>query len=95
MAISERVEKTMSINWNMFIAAVAIGALAEMITQEYSNVYRRSVSVGKVLIIAFAIALLPIASSKWAVLGLLIARVGDVVGKYIYKAVVKVALWWG
>lgn len=80
---------TITINWEYFMAAVAVGALAEIITTEYPNTFRRGVSIGKVLLIALAIGAI---GNYWAVVGLVIARIGDVLGKYAYFGVVRAAI---
>lgn len=82
------------IDWNVFMTAVAIGAVAELLTLNHPDKYRRVVATGKVLGVACGIALVPGDGGRWALLGLLVARGGDVVGEIVHTAVVRMALWW-
>lgn len=84
----------MTIDWNVFVTAVAIGAVAEILTLNHPDKYRRVVATGKVLAVACGIALVPGAAGHWALLGLLVARGGDVFGEFVHEAVVRMALWW-
>ena len=84
----------MTFHVNVFVAAVAIGALAELITLRYSTKYEQWTAAGKVIMVSGAIALLPAAGAWWAIGGLLIARVGDVFGGLVHELVVFIAIWW-
>lgn len=82
------------IDWQMFTAAVAIGAAAELLTLNHASKYRRGVALGKVVGVAGVLAVLPESGRVWALSGLLVARFGDVLGEFVHTAVVRMALWW-
>jgi hypothetical protein len=83
----------MEINSTAFIAAVAIGALAELITLNHPTRYEKATTVVTLLLVAFAVALLPGDGSWWAVAGLAVAKGGDIAGKLIHSVMVKVMVW--
>lgn len=83
----------MIVDWNVFVYAVAIGAAAELLTLHYPSRYRQAVALGKVIAIAAAVAILPGRVAQMALIGLLIARVGDVFGELVHTAVVYAAVW--
>lgn len=83
----------MTINWTVFLSIALLGAMAEFWTLKNPNIYQKSVSTGKVLVIAAAIALLPHSLIAGAVVGLLIARFGDLAAEGIYIVTVHVAVW--
>lgn len=82
------------IDWQVFSAAVAIGAAAELLTLNHPSKYRRGVAFGKVLAVAGVVSIVPAPGRDMALLGLLIARIGDVVGEFVHTAVVRMAVWW-
>lgn len=83
----------MTINWQAFMLTALLGALVEFWTLKSPNIYQKTVSTGKVITIAACIALLPQALVGGAIIGLGIARFGDLLAYAIYALVVKVAVW--
>ncbi|MDX1418117.1 MAG: hypothetical protein R3293_28200 [Candidatus Promineifilaceae bacterium] len=79
----------------VFIAALAIGAGAEVITLKYPTRYRQLSAAGKVLVVAVVVAVMPsgIGMAAGVLLGLLAARLGDVFGEGLHKAIVRFAAW--
>lgn len=84
----------MTFDTHVFVAAVAIGALTELITLKYPTKYRQIASATKVIAISVAIAVLPPIGAKLALTGLFVARLGDVFGELIHTALVRSAVWW-
>jgi len=83
----------MTIDWQAFLFTALLGAAVEFWTMKSPNVYQKTVSTGKVIAIAACIALLPQSLIGGAIIGLGIARFGDLLADLIYALVVKVAVW--
>lgn len=78
---------------NVFLATVAIGALAELITWDKPNNYEKATTVGTLLLVAFVIAWLPEEGGWWALTGLAIARIGDLLGQAVDFLLVAILDW--
>lgn len=82
----------MAVNWTVFFGAALLGAVVEFYTITTPNIYKKTTSLGKVFIIAASIALLPQTLVYGALIGLIIARFGDLLAEGFYIVVVQVAV---
>jgi hypothetical protein len=72
-------------NWELFVAAVAIGAMAEllMLSPEMDS-YRRTIAGGRILIVAAILAaVIPPAGNAVALAAFAIPAAGRVVGEWV------------
>lgn len=83
----------MDVNTVSFLMAFSVGVAVEYMLQKNPNIYQKSIFIGKAIMIAAAISLLPPPLAKTAVIGFLITRAGDLTGGLLYAAVVRVAVW--
>lgn len=81
----------------MFAWAVAIGAMAQLLTLKQPTKYMQWAAGIEVLGVALVISLFPywgIEGSTAALLGLGVAKAGLVIGKHLRRAIERIAYWY-
>lgn len=82
-------------NWELFLAAVAIGATTELLTLSDStiDVYRRNVSAVRVLAVAVVLALvIPVEATVIAVTAFALPHLGRILGEWLRWVYLKVRI---
>ena len=81
-------------NWELFLAAVAIGATTELLMMtDRDDVYRRVITPARVLLVAGGLALIvPDEANVYAVIAFALPHLGRVFGEALRWAIVKVRI---